>query len=394
VIVRGQEFVVISPGTRIRVPEASSPNKIMQLIEDWGSALFRIEKKSTPHFGVQTPYLAAVVKGTTFTVTVGPENAKVKVTEGAVEVSTLDGGATELVRPGSLATVGKSDLYRLTVEGSGAKELRSGAAPVAGVVTIKSPNEASVAKGDNRSARAETVRIAKAIGEKPTSLAKLTGGLVEGASAAEHAQGQFNENSRNARGPKPDNGGGKPGTDGNPGEGDKPSKGDKPAKDEKPAGEEKPGDGTKPGATPGDGEDKPGGTNKGEEGKPGGGSGNGSGGEDADAGSGKGDPGKEKPGSGADEDDGGAGKGKPGEGEQPGKSKPGDDVGDDNGGKSKPGDDVGDDNGGKSKPGDDASDDEGGKSKPGDVSDDDGGKSKPGDNDGEGEDDDQDGKDD
>jgi hypothetical protein len=59
VIVRGQEFVVISPGTRIRVPAAAeSSNGLMQLIEDWGSALFKIEKKSTPHFGVQTPYLA------------------------------------------------------------------------------------------------------------------------------------------------------------------------------------------------------------------------------------------------------------------------------------------------------------------------------------------------
>jgi hypothetical protein len=249
VIVRGQEFVVISPGTRIRVPEASSPNKIMQLIEDWGSALFKIEKKSTPHFGVQTPYLAAVVKGTTFTVTVGPEDAKVKVTEGAVEVSTLDGGATDLVRPGSLAMVGRSDLYRLTVEGIGAKELRSTAAPLAGVVTVKTPNEASVAKGDNRSARAESVRIAKAIGEKPMSLAKLTGGLVEGASASEHAQGQFNEHSRNARGPKPDKG--------IPGKGE-----------EKPAENGKPDDGTKPGdgnGNPGKGEDKPADPGKGED---------------------------------------------------------------------------------------------------------------------------------
>src|SRR3546814_20445262 len=71
VIVRGQEFVVVSPSSQLRVPAADSPNKIMQIIEDFGTALFNIEKKSTPHFGMQTPYLAAVVKGTTFTVTVG-----------------------------------------------------------------------------------------------------------------------------------------------------------------------------------------------------------------------------------------------------------------------------------------------------------------------------------
>jgi hypothetical protein len=62
-----------------------------------------------------------VVKGTTFTVTVGPEDARVKVTEGAVQVSTLDGGASDLLMPGSMAMVGKSDLYRLMVEGKDAR---------------------------------------------------------------------------------------------------------------------------------------------------------------------------------------------------------------------------------------------------------------------------------
>jgi hypothetical protein len=325
VIVRGQEFVVISPGTRIRVPEASNPNKIMQLIEDWGSALFKIEKKSTPHFGVQTPYLAAVVKGTTFTVTVGPEDAKVKVTEGAVEVSTLDGGASDLVLPGSFAMVGKSDLYRLTVDGKGSKEIRSGAAPAAGLVTTKVPNEASVAKGDNRSARAEAVRIAKTIGEKPASLAKLTGGLVEGASAAEHAQGQFNEHSRHARGPKPDKGD-KPGKD------DKPDK-DKPGKDDKPD-KDKPGDGGKDddGGKPADG-------GKGDDGKPGGGADGGAGGKDDDKAPGKGSDTDDS------EDDSDAGKGgKDDDDSDDGKSGKDDDDSDD--GKSGKDDDSDDDDDG------------------------------------------------
>jgi hypothetical protein len=259
VLVRGQEFVVISPGSRLRLPAAESPNRIVQMIQEFGSALFKIEKKSTPHFGVQTPYLAAVVKGTTFTVTVGAEDARVRVTEGAVEVSTLDGGAADLLTPGSLAMVGKSDLYRLTVEGKGAKELRSGAAPagapVAGAVTVPAPNQASIAKGDNRSARAETVRIVKVIGERSMSLGKATDGLVEGRTAAEHAQGQFNEHSREARAPKAD----KP--DQNPSDDKQPEKGDteKPDKDEKP-NTDKPEKGDKPAEQPGGG---PGDTPKG-----------------------------------------------------------------------------------------------------------------------------------
>jgi hypothetical protein len=197
VIVRGQEFVVISPGTRIRVPEASSSNKIMQLIQDFGSALFKIEKKSTPHFGVQTPYLAAVVKGTTFTVTVGPDGSKVRVTEGAVEVSTLDGGASDLVTPGTVALVGKSDRYTLTVEGKETKILRSDKAPALGAATAKgAPNPASLLKGDNRSERAATVRITKAVHEKPVSLEEATGGVLKGNSASDHAQAEFNDHSK------------------------------------------------------------------------------------------------------------------------------------------------------------------------------------------------------
>jgi ferric-dicitrate binding protein FerR (iron transport regulator) len=91
----------------MRLPVAESPNRIVQMIQDFGSALFKIEKKSTPHFGVQTPYLAAVVKARRSRDGRG-DDAKVKVSEGAVEVSTLDGGASDLVTPGSLAMVAKA----------------------------------------------------------------------------------------------------------------------------------------------------------------------------------------------------------------------------------------------------------------------------------------------
>jgi hypothetical protein len=267
VIVRGQEFVVISPGTRIRVPEASSSNRIVQLIQDFGSALFKIEKKSTPHFGVQTPYLAAVVKGTTFTVTVGPDGSKVRVTEGAVEVSTLDGGASDLVTPGTVALVGKNDRYTLTVEGKETKILRSDKAPALGAAaSTGSPNPASLLKGDNRSERAATIRIAKAIKEKPVSLEEATGGVLKGNSASDHAQAEFNDHSKRAiKETRPDKDKpSEPGEEDKPGKGeDKPDK-DKPGKDkpEDPKGEDKPAgedkskpdqdEGTKPGKEDGD----------------------------------------------------------------------------------------------------------------------------------------------
>jgi hypothetical protein len=197
VIVRGEEFVVISPGTQLRVPAAESPNTVMQMIEDFGTAVFKIKKKSTPHFGVQTPYLAAVVKGTTFTVTIGPEGGSVQVTEGAVEVSTLDGGAADLVEPGGIASVGASDLYQLTVDGDASKIIRSENAPSNAVVTSSNALPApgapatSMAPGSTPSAFAgpamQPVMIGAAIAENPQSLGAVTDGLVEGDVAIELA---------------------------------------------------------------------------------------------------------------------------------------------------------------------------------------------------------------
>jgi FecR protein len=53
-----------------------------------------------PHFIVDTPMLAAVVKGTTFTVVVDKDRSAVQVIEGAVEVAALDGGMSQLVAGG------------------------------------------------------------------------------------------------------------------------------------------------------------------------------------------------------------------------------------------------------------------------------------------------------
>ncbi len=196
VIVRGEEFVVISPNTRLRVPEAAEADGIMQIIEDFGTALFKIKKKSTPHFGVKTPYLAAVVKGTTFTVTVGAEGGTVQVTEGAVEVSTLDGGATDLVTPGAIAMVGASDLYRLSIEGDASKVLRSSEAPAQGNVTTGRVPAAAAAYAGPAASR---IDITAPVGEAPKPLGEATGGLIGGGAAVELAVAEAADQSRGAQ---------------------------------------------------------------------------------------------------------------------------------------------------------------------------------------------------
>jgi len=103
VIVREREFVTVRPNTRLKVPQPSEERSVIQIVQDWGSAIFNIGKQPDPHFGVRTPTLAAVVKGTSFSITVDGTGSSMQVTEGAVEVWTGDGGARDLVTPGEVA---------------------------------------------------------------------------------------------------------------------------------------------------------------------------------------------------------------------------------------------------------------------------------------------------
>ena len=150
VLVRGEEYMVVSPNSRLKIAEPEKTGSLNQIFEEFGTVVFKIKKKLTPHFGVDTPYLAAVVKGTTFSVTVTEAGAAVQVIEGAVQVSTLDGGASHLVTPGAIGQVQKGNLFQLRVdEGSKSTVETSTAAPAsdAGAKDAKSQSIVSEAPG-------------------------------------------------------------------------------------------------------------------------------------------------------------------------------------------------------------------------------------------------------
>jgi hypothetical protein len=92
VLVRGTEYMMVAAGSRLQLQPEAQSSGFTQMIEEFGNVVFMIKKKATPHFEVRTPYLAAVVKGTTFAVGVTPQGASVQVLEGAVEVATGDDG--------------------------------------------------------------------------------------------------------------------------------------------------------------------------------------------------------------------------------------------------------------------------------------------------------------
>jgi hypothetical protein len=106
VLVRGQETVIVEPNSRVQLP-GTAVNGNTQVLQTIGSAIYKIGKQKAPHFQVDTPYLAAVVKGTAFKVKVEDDEASVTVTEGLVEVSTPDMLDVEFVRPGFTALVSR-----------------------------------------------------------------------------------------------------------------------------------------------------------------------------------------------------------------------------------------------------------------------------------------------
>jgi hypothetical protein len=168
VLVRGQEYLIVAPASRLRLPEEQKKGAITQIFEDFGNVIYKIKRKATPHFGVETPYLAAVVKGTTFSITVDREGASVQVLEGLVEVATLDGGARDLVKPGEVALVTATNPKRLRIEGIQSKTIDSPLSDARG-------SKPAPVDGGLPAQSVETAIVANA-----GQLADLTSGLVTG----------------------------------------------------------------------------------------------------------------------------------------------------------------------------------------------------------------------
>ncbi|WP_174293455.1 FecR domain-containing protein, partial [Sphingomonas bacterium] len=191
VMVHEKDFVTLAGNSRATVPGAAEQaSGFTKLLQDLGNAVYKIEKRGVPHFGVTTPYLAAVVKGTTFSITVDGRGSNLQVVEGAVEVTTPDGGARDLILPGGVASVAAGDRFRLTVHGDSERVIdspaRAGASAVvapaaqAVVETAAATPTAALPVGDVAAAGPVNDVIGVTVASHPVDLGALSGGLVSG----------------------------------------------------------------------------------------------------------------------------------------------------------------------------------------------------------------------
>jgi len=97
--------MLVAPNSVIGIPTETKEGLSTTIIQQAGSILLDVEKRNVKHFEVETPYLAAVVKGTQFRVSVNRTGTSVDVLRGAVEVADFKSGKFAMVLPGQMARV-------------------------------------------------------------------------------------------------------------------------------------------------------------------------------------------------------------------------------------------------------------------------------------------------
>ena len=204
-LTRGQEVIMISPNSEIAIPESSKDGMATTISQRAGSATFEVEKRNVQHFQVETPYLAAVVKGTQFQVSVTGSGSRVNVTRGAVDVSDFKSGQHALIMPGQVARVSALGASGLSIVGPGAHSpIIQGTprAPAAGPeprglrgaqnenrqMNLKPGASARLTDRDSRKAG---TRITAPAGDVKLDFSKVTKGLA-GSAEASAAGGRAN----------------------------------------------------------------------------------------------------------------------------------------------------------------------------------------------------------
>ena len=126
-LVHGRDTMILGPSTKIAVPHKPDRGLKTTVIQQVGQVDLAVEKRGRPHFSVQTPFLAAIVKGTEFSVTVSAGGAEVGVKVGLVSVADLATGERAEVGSGQRAAVAAGRNAGLQVSGLGAApQIRAG----------------------------------------------------------------------------------------------------------------------------------------------------------------------------------------------------------------------------------------------------------------------------
>ncbi len=113
-----KDIITASPGSQFTVPRVAAEATEPTILQTLGTLLFKVEHTPGRHFEVKGPYLAAVVKGTVFTVTIAADENVVHLATGSVEVTDSNTREIALLRPGQTARVPAAPGRPMTVIGA------------------------------------------------------------------------------------------------------------------------------------------------------------------------------------------------------------------------------------------------------------------------------------
>jgi FecR protein len=194
-LVRGEETMLVSPNSVVGLPTEKKDGLSTTIVQQAGSILLEVEKRNVKHFEVETPYLAAVVKGTQFRISVDAASTRIDVIRGQVEVADFRSGQIAQVMPGQVATAFAQGKPGLSLSGTGAfspiEQGRPRASTIPQIMVPKSglsaPHHAAngqfnhaLGHGDAGAARHGVTRISASLGEVRLNFHKVTHGLAHG----------------------------------------------------------------------------------------------------------------------------------------------------------------------------------------------------------------------
>jgi hypothetical protein len=194
-LVRGEETILIAPNSVVGLPGEPNEGLSTTIVQQAGSILLEVEKRNVKHFEVETPYLAAVVKGTQFRVSVNAASTSVDVMRGRVEVTDFKSGQIAQVMPGQKATAFEHGKAGLSLSGSGTfNPIEQGKPRQSSVDRVRVPKGGfsglrNASNGQQIHAHAVhgNLRISSALGEVKVNVHKVTHGLARGSSVSSYA---------------------------------------------------------------------------------------------------------------------------------------------------------------------------------------------------------------
>jgi len=210
------DIVILSPNSHMRLPAGQGADN-PSILQKLGTLLYKIRKRdkalllnvnakpADKAFKVSTPYLAAIIKGTVFSINASAQGSALHVTEGLVEAISQATGERGLVHPGQTARVSSVAGAGLSISHGGkvrGKAQNNGAEKNEG--KTGESNETNVGNGKGQNAKAaKSQGTAKAadnnggrglrvsVGNGVLDVSKSSKGLLKAANAGKGQTARF-----------------------------------------------------------------------------------------------------------------------------------------------------------------------------------------------------------